>query len=77
MHVEESYNSATAVVPSDTAEIPLTRALYVGGAGNLAVTMSDGATVTFTGLTVGTILKIAVQQVKATNTTATNLLALY
>ena len=52
------------------------RAFYIGGAGNLAVTMWGGATVTFQGLPVGTILPIRARSVTQTGTTATNVLAL-
>ena len=71
------YRSAVAVTTSDATIIPTTDALYVGGAGNIAVTMKNGDTVTFTGVPVGTTLPIAVTQVKATSTTATLILALY
>jgi len=72
-----SAYGAEAVTPSDSAGIPTTRAIYVGGAGNLAVTMLDGQVVTFTGVPVGTTLYIQVTKVMATNTTATLILALY
>jgi hypothetical protein len=71
------YKSAVAVTTSDSALIPVTDALYVGGAGNIVVTTQNGDSVTFTGVPVGTVLPIAVSQVKATSTTATLILALY
>jgi len=73
-----SYGSAAAVTPSDTTIINC-RALYVGGAGNVAVKTTSGATaVTFTAPPVGTILPINIDggQVMATNTTATLIIAL-
>lgn len=72
-----SAQSAVVVSPSDTNTLNFTRGLYVGGAGNLAVTMKDGTTVTFTGVTAGQILPVSVTQVKATGTTATNIVAVY
>ena len=65
-----------AVTPSDATVLQTTKALYIGGAGNVAVTMAgDGATVTFIAPPVGTILPIAVTKVRAA-TTATNIVAL-
>jgi hypothetical protein len=70
--------SGVVVVPSDVTTLPyLTQRLFVGGAGNLVVTMADGNDVTFTGLLAGAILEIAVTKVKATGTTATNMVALF
>lgn len=70
------YRSAVAVTPHDTNTIRPTVALYVGGAGNVAVVFTNDEAATFTGVTVGTVLPIEVKQVKATNTTATAILAL-
>jgi hypothetical protein len=72
-----SAQSAVVVSPSDTNTLAPTRGLYIGGAGNIAVTMSDGTTVTFTGVTAGVIFPVSVTQVKATGTTATNIVAVY
>lgn len=73
-----SITDAAAVTPADSAltDAP-TRAVYVGGAGNLAVTFVDGTTVTFVGVPAGTLLPIAVKEILATNTTATSILALF
>ena len=74
----DQYGSATAVTPSDTTVINC-RAIYVGGAGNVAVKTTGGATaVTFTAPPVGTILPVMIDggQIMATNTTATLLIAL-
>lgn len=73
-----SYGSAQAVTPSDTTIINC-RAIYVGGAGNVAVKTAPGATaVTFTAPVLGTIIPVSVDggQIMATNTTATLLVAL-
>lgn len=51
--------------------------LYVGNSGDVEVLMESGSTVIFTGVPTGTFLPILVKQVIATNTTATNMLALY
>jgi hypothetical protein len=67
-----------AVVPTDGLDLAqVTRAVYVGGAGNLTVRMADGAALTFTAVPVGSLLPIRVDQVQATGTTATNILALW
>lgn len=52
------------------------RALYVGGAGDIAVVMHGGASLTFAGVTAGSLLPIDVRTVVQTGTTATGLIAL-
>lgn len=71
------FARGAAVVPADATVIPQTDALFVGGAGNLTVTMQDGNDLTLTGVTAGSVLPLAVSKVKATGTTATNIAALY
>lgn len=73
----ESAIGASAVTPSDSAEIKPTRAVYIGGDGNLRVDMASGDTVTFSGLVAGSVLPVQVKKVYSTSTTATNILALY
>ena len=69
---------ATAVTPSDADELAtVSRALYIGGAGNLVVVTLGGDTVTLVGATAGSIIPIRVKQVKATSTTATSIVSLY
>lgn len=70
-------DNAVAVTPSDATVIPVTRGLYIGGAGNVNVRMHGGGTVVFTAPAVGYILDIAVDKVLSTSTTATSILALY
>ena len=66
-----------AVTPSDAAELTwISRAIWVGGAGNLCVVTVDGDTLTFSGVPAGTLLPIRAKQVRATNTTATLILSL-
>lgn len=70
--------SAASVTPHNTNELSyVTRALYVGGVGDVAVTMQDGGEVTFVGVPAGTILPIRVKIVKATGTDATDIVALW
>lgn len=69
---------AVAVTPHDTTILTggTCRSLYVGTTGNIAVLMASGATATFNSVPVG-ILPIQVQRVNSTNTTASNIVALY
>lgn len=67
---------AATVTPSDSATLNTTRSLYIGVTGNLAVTMLSGTILTFTNVPVG-ILPLQVTQVRATNTTASGIIALY
>ncbi len=78
-----SASNAVAVTPDDAVNIAVggveivTRALYIGVAGDVTVIMAGaGGTVLFTAVPVG-ILPIKVTRVDATNTSATNITALY
>jgi hypothetical protein len=51
--------------------------LYVGGAGNVAVTTLGGDEVTFNAVPVGTVLPVQVSKLKSTGTTATLVNALW
>jgi len=67
-----------AVTPHDTNELTsVSRGLYVGVGGNVAVVMADGTPLTFVGVNAGTMLPIRVKQVKSTNTTAASIVAVY
>ena len=68
---------AFAITPHDTDALSeTTRALYVGGAGNVALKLSNGVTVTFTGLAASFVLPVRATHVLATGTTATGLVGL-
>ena len=68
---------AAAVTKSDDTVLTTTRALYVGGAGDLSVVMAgDGATVVFEDIPAGSLIPIRVTKVKAA-TTATLIVALW
>ncbi|KQS01512.1 hypothetical protein ASG11_17820 [Sphingomonas sp. Leaf357] len=71
--------SAVAITPSDSAQLDrVSRAVFIGGAGDLAVLFANDATaVTLKGLVAGSILPVRVQKILSTNTTATNIVALY
>lgn len=67
-----------AVTPDDNTDVEfITRYLYIGGAGDVSLVTKGGSTLTFSGLTAGTLLPVRVSRVMATGTTATNILALY
>lgn len=71
-------HSFRAVTPSDTVPIKggPARALYVGGTGDVAAINENGAAVVFAAVPAGAVLPIATTRVNATNTTATNIIAL-
>lgn len=73
LHVNAATGGA-AITPSDTTEVDF-NGIYVGGAGNLAVTLLDGSEVTLTAVNVGEIYPLRVIKVMAA-TTATNLIGL-
>ena len=74
------FSKAVAVTPSDSTDLdPYPKALYVGVTGDVVVLPAenaDGATVTIKAHPVGYIPG-RIRRVYATNTTATNILALY
>ena len=70
-------NAYTVITNDSTDQTIATRAFYVGGAGDVKVTTSGGNTVTFVGVTVGTVLPVRVVRFWSTGTTATNLIGLY
>jgi len=73
----EAVSHGVAVTPSDTTDIGfVTRAVWVGGAGNLSVTLESGAKVLLSGITAGSMLPIKALRLWATDTTATLLVAL-
>ena len=65
------------ITASDSVDLSnTTRAVYVGGAGDV-VAVLNGTAVTFTGVAAGTFLPIRATRINSTNTTATNLVALW
>ena len=73
-----SFEYAAAITTSDTVSLTgVTRAVYVGGAGNITAIMSNGDAVLFSAVPVGTVLPIRCTRINATATTATLLIAMY
>ena len=65
------------ITPSDTAPLTETvRAIYVGGAGSVTLTLASGVALAFTNIPSGTILPIRAIAVKATGTDAIDLIGL-
>ena len=75
--LQTPYKKAAAVTKSDSTVLAKTRAIYVGGAGALAVTMAGGGDVTIAAVPAGTTLPISVTKVLSTGTAATSIVALY
>jgi hypothetical protein len=71
--------NAAVVTPSDTTDLPNPAIrLWVGGAGNVTLDTVGGSTsVLFAALPAGTLLSVQVKRVRATGTSATNIVALY
>ena len=69
---------AAAIAPSDTVNNPCVfRAIYVGGAGDIAIiTPSSTTVVLFVGVPAGSILPVMNARVNLTNTTASLMVGL-
>lgn len=74
----QSSDNFQVVSPSDSIDLSFqSRALYVGGAGNVAVTNVLGVSIVFVAAPIGAILPVVTNRVMATGTTATNIIVLY
>lgn len=74
--LESPARRAEAVTPNDTADLPnFSRALYVGGAGDIQVTTVGGDTITLTNAS--GFLPLCVARVHATGTIASGIVALW
>jgi len=70
--------NAAVIAPNDDNDLPVvTRAMLIGGAGDIRVTMVGGQTLTIEGLNSGQLLPIRATKVFATGTTATKLTGLW
>lgn len=69
---------AFEITPDDAAPLAqVTRALYVGGEGNLTVTMAHGQTVTLMAVQPGMMYPLRCSAVHQTGTTASGIVGLY
>lgn len=74
----DSARHAAVVTASDTVDLTaVSRALWIGGAGNINVITQGGETVLISGIQAGTLIPIRVSRVLSTNTTATLIVNLY
>lgn len=73
-----SANFAVAITKHDSTNFPdgQCRGIYVGVGGDV-VAIVDGAAITFKNAPSGAILPVQATRVNATNTTATDMVALY
>ena len=76
--VNSAYNYA-AVTPSDTVDLASpARAFFIGVTGDVVLVPIDGTTaITFKNVASGQIIPIQARRVNSTNTTATNIVALF
>jgi hypothetical protein len=77
MSVAADPASGVQTVALDTNMSPVSRGLYVGVPGDIAVVASDGSSATFTNVPGGTVLPVRVRRVNSSGTTASGLVALY
>jgi hypothetical protein len=69
---------AAAIAPDDGQDLATaTRAVWVGGGGDLRLRMLGGAEVTLQGVAAGSLLPLRIARVFATGTTATALVGLW
>lgn len=69
---------AFSITPNNNTDVAyLTRSIYVGVGGSIAVVMAGGEEVTFVGVQSGSVLPVRVSRVKSTGTNATNMIGLY
>lgn len=70
--------NAAAITPDDAADLAeVPRALFVGEAGDLAVVMLGGGTVTLANVPAGSLLPLRVAGVRASGTTAGRILGFW
>lgn len=72
--ISAAEKAETLAVGATTSFGP-TRAIYVGGTGDIEVTMAGGGNVTFTAVPAGQVLAIAITGL--VSATATDIVALY
>jgi len=67
-----------AITPNDAADLAAeTRGLWIGASGDLALVLASGDEVSLVGAVGGSVLPLRVRRIKATGTTATQLVGLY
>lgn len=77
-NLESPIVNMFTITPSDSSNLPfVTRALYVGGDGDVKLTTLGDETVTMTGMKAGVIYPIRVKKVFDSDTSATGLIGMY
>ena len=66
-----------AVTPHDSDNLTQDSVIYIGGDGNIKILTSAKTTLTFVGLSAGDILPVSCRRVYSTDTTCTNIVALW
>lgn len=77
---DQGARKLASVTPSDTVNLPggVCRALYIGGAGDIAILAEDDSSaVTLSGVVAGQVVPVRAKRVNSTNTTATLIVAMY
>jgi hypothetical protein len=76
---DDPLSNAVAVVPDDNADLTyVTRAIYIGGSGNIVVDFAEsGSTIAMVGVIGGNVYPFRVKRIRATNTTAASIVALW
>lgn len=75
--LESPGSHAASINPSDTTDLATaSRALYVGGPGNLQLTLVGGTTITLHNLSAGWV-PLRTMRVHASGTTATDIVAVW
>ena len=75
--LDDPASTCRPIEPSDSvALLEVSRAIYIGGAGDVRLIDATGNTVTFAGLVGGSILPVRTHSVLANGTTATGLVAM-
>ena len=75
--MESSARNIDSITPADSELVNMSRAVYVGSAGNMKVITYGDETITFQGIPAGSLLPIVVKQIYSTDTTASAILVLY
>lgn len=72
------YVHGATITKSDSANLPnVAQALYVGGAGDVAVVTAGGEQLTFVAVPAGTTIPIRVTKVLSSGTSASNIVGLW
>ena len=76
--LEGPAENGANVAPNDGNDlVQVTRALYVGGGGDIRITTRAGTQITLTNVPAGALLPLRICRIWQTDTTATDLVALW